>query len=101
VGSESECRHGAGASALPGATLPGLPERKAFRNFLSHGLATVVPWSVSAFLLDKLSADPRSFREVSANSMPTRMSLTRKPEEPRSLSLVHSQSRSSQTVSIS
>ncbi len=36
--------------------MPGLAKRKAFRNSRGHGLATVVPWSVSAFLLGKTSA---------------------------------------------
>ncbi len=51
----SEFRRGARASPLPGATLPDLAERKTFRNSRGHGFATVAPWSVSAFLLDKSS----------------------------------------------
>ena len=43
------------ASAPLGVTLPGLAKRTAFRNSRGHGLATVVPWSVSAFMLGKTS----------------------------------------------
>jgi hypothetical protein len=58
VDSSREFRRAARASPLPGATLPGLAERKTFRNSRGHGLATVVPWSVSAFLLGKTSVGP-------------------------------------------
>ncbi len=50
-----EAGEGVRASAPLGVTLPGLAKRKAFRNSRGHGLATVVPWSVSAFLLGKTS----------------------------------------------
>ncbi len=50
-----EAREGVRASAPLGVTLPGLAKRKAFRNSRGHGLATVVPWSVSVFLLGKTS----------------------------------------------
>ena len=61
---------GARAFAPPGATLPGFAVRKAFRNSRGHGLRTVVPWSVSAFLLDKASVGPRSSGGLSAHPFP-------------------------------
>ncbi len=42
----------------------GLCREEAFWNSLGHGLATVVPWSVPAFLPGKVPAGPRSFSEV-------------------------------------
>ncbi len=93
------------ASAPLGVTLPGLAKRKAFRNSRGHSLATVVPWSVSAFLLGKTSVGrtkrgitsftfvraaesvrrpglARSSGEVSAHPSPGLALPTRKPGEP-------------------
>jgi len=56
----------------PGAILPGLAERKTrlktaapFWNSRSHGLATVVLWSVPAFLLGRASTDASLLRSCS------------------------------------
>lgn len=61
-----------------GLVLPRLPERP-YRGLPSGNpseipaatVCDVVPWSVSAFLLDKLSVGPRSFSEGSVTPMPT------------------------------
>ncbi len=81
-----EAGEGVRASAPVGVTLPGIAKRKAFRNSRGHGLATVVPWSVSAFLLGKTSVGRTkrgitSFRFVRAAESVRRPGLARSSGE--------------------
>ncbi len=84
-----EAREGVRASAPPGVTLPGLAKRKAFRNSRGHGLATVVPRSVSVFLLGKTSVDPQLLRRSQRSPLPrpglthTKARRARRVKDPR------------------
>jgi hypothetical protein len=52
------------ASAPPAAPLPRRSEAEPFRNSRLHGLATVVLWSVSVFLLQTPDGDPAATAHV-------------------------------------